>query len=59
MRTFTTVVKDKYDRFYDLRHEHPSWEQFKVGDTRCIVVDSFTCLIDEADRLTKRKKRSE
>lgn len=56
-RFFTTVVKDKYGRYYDLRYEHPSWEQEQRGDTHPIVVDAFTCTLEEADRLTKRKRK--
>jgi hypothetical protein len=54
---YTTVCKDKYGRYYDLRYEHPSWEQYKKGETRCIVVNAFTCTVEEADRLTKRTKK--
>lgn len=53
---FTTVVKDIYGRYYDLRYEHPSWEQHKKGSERCIARDAFYCTLEEADRLTKRKK---
>lgn len=53
---FTTVVKDLYGKYYDLRYEHPSWEQHKKGSERCIARDAFCCIFEEADRLTKRKK---
>jgi hypothetical protein len=53
---FTTVCKDKYGRYYDLRHEHPSWELKKSGGETCIVVNAFTCSVEEADRLTGRSK---
>lgn len=50
------MCKDKYGRYYDLRYEHPSWEQYKRGSTAPIVVNAFTCTVEEADILTKRKK---
>ncbi len=54
---FTTVVKDKYGRYYDLAYEHPSYEQHKKGDLTCIVVNAFTCPVDRANKLTKRKSK--
>lgn len=51
---YTTVCKDKYGRYYDLRYEHPSWEEKKKGIIVCIVRDAFTCTLEEADRLTGR-----
>jgi hypothetical protein len=54
----TTVAKDKYGRYYDLSKEHPSWEEKKKGILTSTVVDAFTCTVEEADRLTKRSKKS-
>lgn len=54
-RHYTTVCKDKYGRYYDLRFEHPSWEEKKKGVVVSTVVNAFTCTIEEANRLTKRK----
>lgn len=51
---YTTVAKDKYGRYYDLRFEHPSWEEKRKGVMSCTVVNAFTCPIEEADRLTGR-----
>jgi hypothetical protein len=55
---YTTVAKDKYGRYYDLSKEHPSWEEKKKGLATCTVVDAFTCTVEEADRLTKRSRKS-
>lgn len=51
----TTVCKDKYGRYYDLRFEHPSWEEKKKGILVCTVVNAFTCTLEEANHLTGRK----
>lgn len=55
VKHYTTVAKDRYGRYYDLSKEHPSWEEKKKGITVSTVVDAFTCTVEEADRLTKRK----
>lgn len=56
--TYTTVALDKYGKYFDLRFEHPSWEEKKKGVLVCTVVNAFTCLVEEADRLTKNPGRS-
>ena len=55
---YTTVAKDKYGVYYDLRFEHPSWEEKKKGILVSTVRDAFTCTVEEADRLTKNPGRS-
>jgi hypothetical protein len=59
---YMTVVVDRYGRVYDLSCEHPSWEASKTAkksgaEERNIVVNAFTCPVDELDALRKRKGR--
>jgi len=56
MTNFTTICKDKYGRYYDLRYEHPSWEEKKKGYSSCMVVNAFTCSVEKANQLTGRDK---
>ena len=58
MTEYTTVAKDKYGKYYDLRFEHPSWEEKRKGIVVCTVVNAFTCTLEEADKLTKNPGRS-
>jgi len=56
----TTVCVDIYGKVYDLRFEHPSWEQAKAGKgkrtfERCIVKDAFTWPISLLEDLRKKK----
>lgn len=59
---YATVAIDKYGRVYDLSKEHPSWEAYKEAkkkgtQERCIVVNAFTCTVEECERLKRKRKR--
>jgi len=70
IQKFTTVAIDKYGRCYDLSKEHPAHEVHKKAkkkgiaehQEKCIVINAFTCTIEECARLKakwqkKKKKR--
>jgi len=56
---YTTVAVDKNGRVYDLAKVHPSWEEAKKGnDSVHIVVNAYTCLVEDVrGKQKKRKKR--
>jgi len=64
-KTYTTIAIDKYGRVYDLSKEHPSYEVHKKTKAkgtkehqeRCIVVNAFTCTIEECQKLKNKKER--
>ena len=62
---YTTICIDKYGCVYDLSKEHPSWEQEKEdkkqwggggGNLRPIVVNAYSCLVEEIPKGKKKKK---
>ena len=50
---YTTVCIDNQGKVYDMRFEYPptDWE----GTT--IVVNAFTCTVEECERLKKKKPK--
>jgi len=58
---YTTVAIDRWGRVFDLRFEHPSWQQVKEEGKKDhyapTVVNAFTCTLQEATRLKQRKRK--
>jgi hypothetical protein len=61
MIKYTTVCIDKYGRVYDLSVEYPKGEMSKKGKKsweKNIVVDAFTCTVEECARLKAKSKKT-
>jgi hypothetical protein len=63
---YTTVCVDVYGRVYDLRKEHPSWEQAKKNKgkkdavfERCIVANAFGWPVDKLEELKRKRGKRE